>query len=511
LLVDPTELIGFTESNSSIAKLLNLQHEIAALDMAQNLLDWNLSTSAPKGATEIHAFHYAAFEGMMHQRWASKEMGTLLQKLGKQMQKKPFTNTDRGLVRQATRLHEQATKLPRNLVEEVSRVRVISQQAWAEAKVNNDFATFAPHLARTVSLKREVADYYGGENRYDPLLDYFEQGMTVRELDRLFIPIREASPALLQRIKASNVEIESGFLTGEFEHSRQKSLVEQLLTYIGYDFNRGQLSVGAHPITVWVASPQDVRVSTRYGKYLPGSVMAGLHEGGHGMYEQGLAPALMRTRLARGVSLGMHESQSRLWENSIGRSLSFWKSQYHLVQETFPIFQEISVESFVSALNVVKPGVHRVEADEVSYNLHILVRYELERALIEGELSVESLPRVWGEKYMEYLGVEPGNDTDGVLQDIHWSSGYFGYFPTYTLGNLYAAQIYHSLRQQFPDFAERLTEGTGFIRQWLLEHLYRFGSIYEPDELMVYITGEPTNPTYLIDYLNSKFSQLYDL
>ena len=229
------------------------------------------------------------------------------------------------------------------------------------------------------------------------------------------------------------------------------------------------------------------------------------------MYEQGLAPALMRTRLARGVSSGIHESQSRLWENSIGRSLAFWKSQYHLVQETFPVFQEISVESFVSALNVVKPGVHRVEADEVSYNLHILVRYELERALIEGELSVESLPRVWGEKYMEYLGVEPGNDTDGVLQDIHWSSGYFGYFPTYTLGNLYAAQIYHSLRQQFPDFAERLTEGTGFIRQWLLEHLYRFGSIYEPDELMVYITGEPTNPTYLIDYLNSKFSQLYDL
>jgi carboxypeptidase Taq len=241
--------------------------------------------------------------------------------------------------------------------------------------------------------------------------------------------------------------------------------------------------------------------------------MAALHEGGHALYEQGSSRTLMRTPLAGGASLGMHESQSRMWENVIGRSLPFWQGRYGIIREVFPEqFKAVDVATFVRALNKVEPGLIRVEADEVTYNLHIIIRFELEKALLDGEISVESLPGRWNARYREYLGIDPENDATGVLQDVHWSEGMIGYFPTYTLGNLYAAQIYHTLRTIFPDFDERLAAGdTSFVLQWLREHMYSVGATYLPQDLLLRLTGEEANPQYFVNYLTARFEQIYNL
>jgi len=240
--------------------------------------------------------------------------------------------------------------------------------------------------------------------------------------------------------------------------------------------------------------------------------MAALHEAGHGLYEQGCSPALVRTPLAGGASLGAHESQSRLWENAIGRTLPFWQGQYHILKEIFPEqFEHVDIETFVLALNKVQPSLIRVEADEVTYNLHILIRFELENALVNGELAVDDLPAAWNAKYLEYLGIEPANDAEGVLQDVHWTSG-FGYFPTYTLGNLYGAQILDALQTAFPDFDARLAAGdTDFVLNWLRERMHTFGAIYLPEDLIERVTGAAPDPQYFVRYLTSKFEHIYDL
>jgi carboxypeptidase Taq len=246
--------------------------------------------------------------------------------------------------------------------------------------------------------------------------------------------------------------------------------------------------------------------------FIQSSVMAAIHEGGHAVYEQGSASTLVRTPLAGGASMGAHESQSRLWENAIGRSEAYWQGQFAAVQQAFPEhFAAIEAATFARALNRVKPSLIRIEADEVTYNLHIIVRYELEKAMINGDLAIESLPGRWNAKYREYLGIEPSSDTEGVLQDIHWSSG-FGYFPSYTLGNLYSAQIYSALRKHYSNFDQRLASGdTAFILEWLRKNMYAFGAIYQPDTLMERVTGEPPDPTFFTRYLTSKFEEIYQL
>jgi carboxypeptidase Taq len=382
------------------------------------------------------------------------------------------------------------------------------------ARRNNDFASFAPWLERTASLQREVADRYGyRETRYDALLDEYEQGLTASKVEKLFAPVRDVSASLLKRIQTSGHDVDASSLFGNFSKEKQKDLCEKVLKVMGYDFEHGQMTISAHPFTSSFGAPLDVRLTVRYDEsFLQQSLMAALHEGGHALYEQGSAPILMRTPLAGGASMGTHESQSRLWENALGRSLPFWQGKYHLVQEVFPEqFGNVDVATFVRALNKVEPSLIRVEADEVTYNLHIIIRFELEKALINGEISVESLPTLWKAKYREYLGIEPETDALGVLQDIHWTMG-FGYFPTYTLGNLYGAQIYHTLRKTFPDFDERLASGDSeFVLLWLQQHMYEQGAIYLPEDVVVRLTGETPDPHYFVEYVTQKFSQIYGL
>jgi carboxypeptidase Taq len=383
-----------------------------------------------------------------------------------------------------------------------------------KARRQNDFASFAPWLQRTLDLQREVADHVGfTETRYDALLDEYEPGLTTNKVENLFAPVREVSTTLLQRIQDGERTIDASCLQGHFSKAQQLELSEKALRGMGYDFTRGQIALSAHPFTTNFGSPFDVRLTVRINEhYLQMSLMAALHEGGHALYEQGSAPTLVRTPIAGGVSLGIHESQSRLWENYLGRSEAYWQGQYEIVREVFPEqFANVDVATFVRALNKVEPSLIRVEADEVTYNLHILIRFELEKALVNGEISVESLPELWNAKYRAYLGIEPPNDSDGVLQDMHWSGG-FGYFPTYTLGNLYAAQIFSKLHSEFPDFDTRLATGdTSFVLQWLHDHLYIYGAIYQPEELIARVTGEAPDPQYFVRYLTSKFEKIYTL
>src|SRR6266480_6016628 len=504
----------FTRSDARISELLDHLHQIADLQALGAIAEWDQNTAMPGRAAEVRGFQVAALQGILHELWTNTRLGNLLRELLEPVQQAVFTDADRGLVREALRAHERATKLPRKLVEELAHVQATSFEAWRSAREHSDFARFAPMLSRTITLRREVADHLGfAETRYDALLYEYEPGITSSKLDRLFTPVREASRSLLQRIEASGNTIDASFLEGLFPAEQQIALCEHLLHNMGYDFSRGQMAQSPHPFTTSFGSPFDVRVTVRpQVNFLQASLMAAIHEGGHAVYEQGSSPTIARTPVAGGASMGTHESQSRLWENAIGRSEPYWQGQFAAVKEEFPYqFARVDITTFVRALNKVRPSLIRVEADEVTYNLHIIVRYELEKAMVNGDVAVETLPGLWNAKYREYLGIEPTNDAEGVLQDIHWSSG-FGYFPTYTLGNLYAAQIFHELRAVFPGFDQRLASGdTSFLLDWLRDHMYKFGAIYLPVELIERVTDEPPTPQYFTRYLNAKFEKIYGL
>ena len=504
----------FSSGDARIAELVGLAQQIEDVKSISALAEWDQNTEMPEGAGEIRGNQMATIQGMLHEFRTNPRIGTLLDELEPLVGNGNYTDADRGLVREARRMYEQSTRLPRSLVEEIARVGSGSFEAWRRARERNDFASFVPWLARTVVLQREVADRFGyQETRYDALLDLFEPGMTVRKLDALFAPVREVGTTLMRRIEASGNTVDDSCLQGDFDPDEQIALSRKLLAGMGYDFTRGVVAVSPHPFTTGLGSPFDVRVTVNPDqRFIQACVMAAIHEGGHAVYEQGSAPTLARTPVAGGASMGIHESQSRLWENAIGRSEAYWQGQFAAVREAFPQhFARVDAATFARALNKVQPSLIRIEADEVTYNLHIIVRYELEKALVNGEVAIESLPRLWNARYRDYLGIEPERDSDGVLQDVHWTSG-FGYFPSYTLGNLYSAQIYATLRRAFPDFDRRLSLGdTAFILHWLQEHLYVAGATYQPEELIRRVTGETPSPSYFARYLTSKFESIYGL
>jgi carboxypeptidase Taq len=510
----PGTNLEFSRGDEHIAELLTLHNEISDLQALGALAAWDQNTALPGGAGEVRGMQMATLQGLIHERSTNPRLGALLGDLTDAAQTGQLTDADRALVREAQRAYDRSTKLPRGLVEEMTRVEAASFEAWRRAREHNDFASFAPHLSRTIALQREVADRFGyKETRYDALLDLYEPEMTVSRLDTLLPTVRDISVNLLRRIQSSGTAVDDSCLQGSFASDKQVTLSNKVLGSIGYDFMHGQSAESPHPFTTSFGTPFDVRVTIHPDEhFIQAAVMAAIHEGGHALYEQGCAASLVRTPVAGGVSLGMHESQSRLWENAIGRSEPFWQGQFGAVREAFPEhFDGVDYAVFARALNKVQPSLIRIEADEVTYNLHIIIRYELEKEMVNGEVAVESLPRLWNAKYKEYLGIEPPTDSEGVLQDIHWSGG-FGYFPTYTLGNLYGAQIYATLRKSFPDFDQRLAGGdTGFVLAWLREHMYVVGATYQPEDLMRRMTGEAPTPDYFARYLDDKFSAIYHL
>lgn len=498
--------------------LVSYLREIQHLSSAIALLAWDQETYMPPGAGGARAEQLSALEGMAHERSVGPEMRRLLSKwvdLETGAPKDDGWDFPSGaLLREVWRDYHKATKLPTDFVRRLGKETSIAHQVWVEAKKKSDFSRFAPHLKTIVALKKEEVDYLGYEaSPYDALLDDYEPGMTVARIVPLFASLKKELVPLLEKIVHAPVQPQDDFLHRSYPPERQLAFGEEVLKAMGYHLSNGRQDLSAHPFTTSF-HPTDVRITTRIDPHdLLSSLFSSIHEGGHALYEQQLNPDYFGTPLGDALSLGIHESQSRLWENGIGRSKPFWKHFYPLLQKTFPeALKGVDRETFYAAVNRVRPSLIRVEADELTYNLHIMVRFEIERALLEEDLSVEALPEIWNQKMAEYLGITPDSDANGVLQDVHWSGGAIGYFPTYTLGNLHAVQFLNQAQKELPDLTGSIEQGKLTpLRDWLGEKIHRWGRSYSSDELVRRVTGEPLNPNYFIAYLKEKFGALYRL
>ncbi|MDH3392359.1 MAG: carboxypeptidase M32, partial [Desulfobulbaceae bacterium] len=460
------------------AELTNLNNILA-------LLQWDQEVMLPNGAAAGRASQFSVLSTIAHQKITAPALGGLLQKLAEHPDGLSFA--DKALMRVLKREYDKNVKLPEKFVADFARLTSEALPAWVDSRKLNNFSKFLPLLEKIIAMCRQKADFLGyQEHPYDALLDLHEEGLTAGDLDELFEGLK-ADLSQMLTIKASQGKPFPDNLAN-LEPMRRQDQVrfsEKLLEEIGYDFSRGRQDISAHPFTTSLGH-NDRRVTNRFRPDSLEFIFSALHEGGHALYEQNISAEFTDTPLDEGVSLGIHESQSRLWENIIGRSRLFWDKYYPLLQEFLPRqFKDIRLDDFVGYINRVHPGMIRVEADEVSYNLHVLIRFELEKGLIEGTIAAADLPALWNEKYKNYLGVTVESDANGVLQDIHWAHGSFGYFPTYTIGNLAAAQIWHRYCLYDPDYTKTLQHGNLLkIRGWLTENIYRYGASHPPAELL---------------------------
>ncbi|PWK13387.1 carboxypeptidase M32 [Tumebacillus permanentifrigoris] len=483
------------------------------LEEAISVLIWDLRTGAPKKGVEQRSEVIGMLSGDVFKMSVSQEMGEYLAELTQPDVLETLDDVTRASVLERKKEYDRSNKIPPQQYQDYVILTSKAEYAWQEAKANNDFESFRPHLEQIVGTLGEFIEIWGyGENKYDTLLDQFEPGMTVAKIDAIFKPLRERTVALVKAI-GEREQVRRDFLKQNFPKQSQREFCDFILSQLGYDFEAGRLDESAHPFAVSL-NIGDVRVTTRFrADDMQSSLFGTIHECGHAMYEQNISTNLLGTFLATGASMGIHESQSRFWENMVGRSREFWNRYYADLTARFPEqFAGVSVEEFYDAVNLVEPSLIRVDADELTYNLHIMIRYEIEKDLINGVITVADLPRIWNEKMEEYLGIVPENNGTGVLQDIHWAGGAFGYFPSYTLGNIYAAQFEAALRREIPDYQARVAAGDlTEIKSWLTDKVYRHGKSLEPAEIVQAATGEEINAEYLINYLESKFRKIYNI
>ena len=495
--------------------------EIQRINSAASVLSWDQETYMPAGGGEARAEQIAVLQGLSHQKLVSPEIESLLSqwidRATGQAFEQPGDRWDepsRSLLREVWRDFSRAKKLPSDFVIKMSRECSLAQQVWAEAKEQSKFAMFLPNLRRVLSLKREEAQYLGyEESPYNALLDIYEPGSTIAALRPVFARLKARLIPLLGKITRSSVRIDESILRYTYDQARQLEFGRLVLIAMGYDFERGRLDLSAHPFTTSF-HPTDVRVTTRVHEHeLQSCLFSCIHEGGHGLYDQGLDQRYFGTPLGDSVSLGIHESQSRLWENCVGRSLPFWRYFYPILQQTFHHqLRGVDVEQFYAAINCVKPSLIRVDADELTYNLHIMLRFEIEQDLIEGRTQPEDLPTIWNQKMEEFLGIIPKSDAEGVLQDVHWSYGAFGYFPTYTLGNLYAVQFFEQAKLEIPHLEDEIEAGQLMVlRRWLEQKIHRWGRMFTPDHLAQRVMGTSVSPEPFLAYMENKYGNLYQL
>ena len=494
------------------SRLLEIQH----LKDAAALLSWDQETYMPAGGGQTRAEQLATLQTLAHAKFVSSEIEDLLLE-----HVDPATgfakdngldDASRALVRETWRDFSRAKKLPSDFVNRLERECSLAQQVWTEARQRDDFMHFLPNLQTVVALKFEEVDYLGyDDSPYDALLDTYEPGATTAQLQPLFATLRHELLELLQHVREAASPPDDQVLFQTYDEQQQLAFGKLVLHSMGYDFNRGRLDLSAHPFTTSF-HPTDVRVTTRvFEKDLPSCLFSCIHEGGHGLYDQGLPQEHYGTPLGESISLGMHESQSRLWENNVGRSKAFWKHFFPLLRQYFPAqLGMVSLDTFHAALNTVKPSLIRVEADEVTYNLHIMVRFEIELALIEKQVQVKDLPDLWREKMREYLGVVPERNAEGVLQDVHWSLGALGYFPTYTLGNLYASMFFQQACQDIPALETDIQRGNLLsLKTWLNRNIHQCGRQYSPPELLHRVTGRSLSVEPFLSYLRTKIGDIY--
>ncbi len=495
-------------------QFLRYVKKMTSFNEAIGVLYWDLRTGAPKKGAEQRSEVIGMMSSEVFEMSVSPEMKAYLDELKKEEIQSELSEITRKTVEECHKEYERNIKIP---PEEYSEYVILSSKAetiWEEAKDQSNFELFRPYLEKLVAFNQKFVEYWGYEdNKYDTLLDLFEPGVTVKMIDRVFNQLREHIVPLVQQVVNASDQPKTDFLFEHFPQDKQQAFSVEVLKKMGYDFQAGRLDTTVHPFATGL-NPGDVRVTTKYDEEdFRTAVFGTIHEGGHALYEQNLSPKLIGTPLCTGTSMGIHESQSLFWENFVGRNKSFWQSNYEKLKSySTGQFDDVSLEDYYRAINVAGPSLIRIEADEMTYALHIMVRYEIEKGLINGEIEVKDLPQIWNEKMEDYLGITPENDAVGVLQDVHWSGGSFGYFPSYALGYIYAAQIKNAMSKDLPNFDQLLEEGTLLpIKEWLTENIHQYGKLKQPVEIIKDITGEGLNAEYLIRYLEEKYSEVYRL
>jgi carboxypeptidase Taq len=491
-------------SPDGLAALRERLAELSDLGATESLLGWDQQVTMPPGGAAVRGEVMATVARLSHARAVDPALGELLASLNGSIE-----GEDAALVRVAARDHDRARRVPESLVGAIAQASAAAQAGWLEARERNDFSVFQPYLERNVELRRRVAECYPEvKHPYDALLDQFEPDLTTAEVRSVFRRVRDGLVPLIAAIAEAPAP---PALPAPFDVEAQREIALEIAHSFGFDESQWRFDLAVHPFAQSLAS-SDIRVTGRFDEGSLTGLFAVMHEVGHGLYEHQVDPALARTTLDSGVSLGVHESQSRLWENLVGRGLPFWRHWYPRLQERFGQLEAVALEDFHRAINAVRPSLIRVEADEATYSLHIILRFELEVALIEGSLAVADLPEAWNTAMKDLLGIDVPDDLHGVLQDIHWAFGELGYFPTYTLGNIIAAQLWQAITHDLPDLDDQLAAGdVTALREWLREHVHRHGRRLMPADLLRQATGAALDPEPFVAYLNAKYRGLYGL
>lgn len=493
-------------------ELIRRSKELSTLASCSSLLGWDEQTYMPPGGAEHRATQLALLAGLHHERATDPKLGGLLGEVEASTLIADPLSVPAVNVRELRRTYNRLTRLPRALVEELARTTSRGHQEWVTARHERDFNRLRPSLETIFALKRQEADCLGFQDQaYDALIDEYEPGARSKDLAALFAALRAELVPLVAAIAASKKSPDRSIMTREYPVDRQKIFGETVAAALGFDFRRGRLDTTEHPFCSGIG-PGDTRITTRYDPRQFADAFFGiLHEVGHGLYDQGLDPSHHGTPMGEAVSLGIHESQSRMWENVVGRSRAFWTYWFPLARQVFrEALTDVTPEAFYAAINIVEPSLIRVQADEVTYNLHVLIRFELEAALLSGDLPVADLPGAWNEKYQHYLGVTPRHHAEGCLQDIHWSAGLVGYFPTYTLGNFYAAQLFAKANSDLGGLEGPFSRGDfASLLDWLRKNVHTPGQRFRAADLAQRVTGSPPDHKPLVKMLKAKYGELY--
>ncbi|MPQ43154.1 carboxypeptidase M32 [Clostridium tarantellae] len=484
---------------------------ISYLSQALGLIEWDMRVGIPKKAIESRIKVSGYLSSELFKLVTSSKIEGWLHYFDDKFEQLSFN--DKKMIKKLKKDYDKFIKIPSHRNKEYIMLCSTAEAFWETAKYKNDFEGFKPYLEKILDFTKEFAGYRGfKKDIYNFCLDDYEEGLTTEKLDKVFNELRDGIVELLNKIKISKVEIDDSFFKQYFNKNDQHEFGKFVLDKIGYDFEAGRLDTTVHPFTCSFGN-KDVRITTNYDENdFRSAFFSNIHEGGHGIYDQNSDDKLENTGLSGGTSMSVHESQSRYYENILGRSKEFWMYFYPKLQKTFPQFKNITIDKFYKGINKVESSLIRVEADELTYSIHIIIRYELERALLNNEITVEELPEKWNEKYKKYLGIEPKIYSQGVLQDVHWSAGLIGYFPSYALGNLYGAQFLYKMKKDIPNYSDEIKNGNfKIISHWLKENIHKYGCLYTPSELIIKVTGEELNPKYFLEYLNNKYSKIYEL
>ena len=503
---------GYSWMSLKIDKFKEQWARISRLDQSIAVLSWDMETYMPEKGVKPRSEQLALLSELAHVWLTSDEMARSIEEAEQEVRGGDYFSEEVSMVRVARRTYDKRAKIPGDLIARFARTTAQANSIWVKARMNSDFSLFAPVLAELIELNREQAEHLGYKvHPYDALLDLFEPELTTAQVDKLFDELKTHLIPLVREISGRKGSPDADFMNQKFNVAQQEAFGLLVLKDMFYDFSRGRQDRSAHPFTTSF-TPYDVRITTRFAEDdLISALFSTIHEGGHALYDQGLPVDLVDTPLCQPISLGVHESQSRLWENIVGRSRGFWKHYLPILKTYFPgQLDSVNHEQFYRIINRVKPGFIRVESDELTYNLHIFIRFEIEKDILAGSVSIDDIPELWNSKYREYLGITPPNDAQGCLQDIHWAHGSIGYFPTYTIGNLLSAQLYGKAVENCPAIASEIEEGKFHsLLAWLRDNVHKHGSRYTFVELVNTITGGEVRVSPFISYLKDKFYDIY--